>query len=299
MRFWVFLKDWLHKALVSSKEIPSPELFLSLEEAYYPILSQRVSSNALQENSNLEVLEENIARLSNRLQWSWCQVIQHIKHERESWNAFLALTSKIGLQESQVPEPRGKIWNKADLLLVEEDQVIHLSWIHGSLRGLMGCTHKCWGNRLMSLQRLSWLSYKGHSYWERFLKTGRQQTSLLSATRAGKRVQGTTGHSASLGGMLPTGQGKRSHIFPTHRWGCKWNAVSHSGLPAIWKIQMCWSEFSTGPQRWLWDWSICPIKRLKELQSLRLEKRRFRRMFSIYTEVWGVGMKMKEPDAFQ
>lgn len=26
----VFLKDWLHKALVSSKQIPSPELFLSL-----------------------------------------------------------------------------------------------------------------------------------------------------------------------------------------------------------------------------------------------------------------------------
>ena len=32
-------------------------------------------------------------------------------------------TSKTSLQESQAPETRGKVWNKKDLPMVEEDQV--------------------------------------------------------------------------------------------------------------------------------------------------------------------------------
>lgn len=40
----------------------------------------------------------------------------------------LVFTSKINLQESQVPKTRGKAWNKEDATLVEEDQVRkHLS----------------------------------------------------------------------------------------------------------------------------------------------------------------------------
>ena len=35
----------------------------------------------------------------------------------------LVFTGKTGLQESQAPETRGKVWNKEDLTLVEEDQV--------------------------------------------------------------------------------------------------------------------------------------------------------------------------------
>ena len=43
----------------------------------------------------------------------------------EVLNAFFALvfTSTTGLQESQVPETKGKIWSKADVPLVEEHQV--------------------------------------------------------------------------------------------------------------------------------------------------------------------------------
>lgn len=71
-------------------------------------------------------------------------------------------TSTTSLYKFEVPESRVKVWSK------EDSQVRRF---------------------------LSWTSQKG---WDKFLKTGRQQTSLQSSTRARKIAQGTTGHSASL-----------------------------------------------------------------------------------------------------
>jgi len=45
----------------------------------------------------------------------------------------------------------------------------------------------------MSYQCHSPLSYKGHGDWDRFLKTGRQQMSVLSSRKARRKV--TTGWS--------------------------------------------------------------------------------------------------------
>ncbi|KAK4806831.1 hypothetical protein QYF61_005627 [Mycteria americana] len=42
-------------------------------------------------------------------------------------------TSKTGLQESQVPEPRGKVWSKEDVP----------NWTYISPWALMGCTREC------------------------------------------------------------------------------------------------------------------------------------------------------------
>jgi len=61
--------------------------------------------------------------------------------------------------------------------------------------GLMDCSDKCSRSWLMSLQGYSSLSLKGHGDWERFLKTERQQISLLSSRR---KIWGTRGPSASL-----------------------------------------------------------------------------------------------------
>lgn len=45
----------------------------------------------------------------------------------------------------------------------------------------------------MSLQGHSQLSVKGHGNWERFLRTGEKQMSLLSSSRTRTRIQGTRG----------------------------------------------------------------------------------------------------------
>lgn len=84
-----------------------------------------------------------------------------MKLEKESQNAFHGYQFN-NLYKFEVPESRVKIWSK------EDSQVRRF---------------------------LSWTSQKG---WDKFLKTGRQQTSLQSSTRARKIAQGTTGHSASL-----------------------------------------------------------------------------------------------------
>lgn len=58
----------------------------------------------------------------------------------EKVNTFASvLTSKTGLQESQVPETRGK-----DVILVEKDQVREYleQTTYVSPWALMGCTHK-------------------------------------------------------------------------------------------------------------------------------------------------------------
>lgn len=49
----------------------------------------------------------------------------------------------------------------------------------------------------MSLRGLSLLSLKGNGNWERFLKTGREQISLLSSRKVKRRIGGITGQSAS------------------------------------------------------------------------------------------------------
>ncbi|KAK4807239.1 hypothetical protein QYF61_024359 [Mycteria americana] len=53
----------------------------------------------------------------------------------EVLNALFAsvFTSKTSLQESQVPETKGKVWSKEDLALVEDDQVREYSSIHKSM----------------------------------------------------------------------------------------------------------------------------------------------------------------------
>ncbi|KAK4810525.1 hypothetical protein QYF61_004488 [Mycteria americana] len=64
---------------------------------------------------------ENVVPLLNEMG----HLVLQDMEKAEVQNAFFAsvFTSKTGLQESQAPETRGKGWNKADVPLVEQDQV--------------------------------------------------------------------------------------------------------------------------------------------------------------------------------
>lgn len=62
-------------------------------------------------------------------------------------NAFFTLvfTGETGIQQSQTPKKRGKVWSKEDSPLVEEEQVReHLDRpdIHKTM-GMMGWTNEC------------------------------------------------------------------------------------------------------------------------------------------------------------
>ena len=63
---------------------------------------------------------ENVGPLLNE---SGVLVIQHMV-KAEVLRTFFAsvFSSETGLQESQIPETRGKAWSKEDISLVEEDQ---------------------------------------------------------------------------------------------------------------------------------------------------------------------------------
>jgi len=70
---------------------------------------------------------------------------------QDTEKAFFAsvFTSKMDLQESQVPETKGKCWNNEDLHVVEENQVrkyFSKQDIHKFIDpdgSMMGCTHEC------------------------------------------------------------------------------------------------------------------------------------------------------------
>lgn len=64
---------------------------------------------------------------------------------------------------------------------------IYANQTHVKALDLMGCTRECWESWLMSLQGLSWLSSKRHSYWEGFLRTRKKQ--LLSSRRKRRKIQ--------------------------------------------------------------------------------------------------------------
>lgn len=91
-------------------------------------------------------------------------------------------TGKPRLQEPQASQARWKVWDpREDISSGEEDQIrepLNKFDIHKSM-GPMGCPHKYWRNRLMSLQGHPWLSLKGYGSWKRLLKTVREQITLM------------------------------------------------------------------------------------------------------------------------
>lgn len=107
-------------------------------------------------------------------------------------SAFFAsvFASKTSLQECQLSETKGKVQSKEDLPLMEENHVReHLNELY--VRKSMGIDRlhpKML--RLVSLKRHFQLSLKGHGNWGRFLKTGREQMSLLSS-RWERKIQET------------------------------------------------------------------------------------------------------------
>ena len=105
---------------------------------------------------------------------------------------------KVGLQESQALEVREEACRKHDLRLVEEDCVRdHLSNLdtHNSMGP--DHSHECWGSWQMSLLSHSPSSLTGRGGQEKCPRTGEGQMSLQSSKRARRRIQGTTGRSAS------------------------------------------------------------------------------------------------------
>lgn len=106
-------------------------------------------------------------------------------------NAFFALvfTGKICPQESEFPETPGKAWRKESVPLVEEDQAReHLNWTYTSRCDLMGIHPWVLTELTHVIKRLLLFAFKR----SRSLRCG-----LLSSRRASRRIQQTTGQSAS------------------------------------------------------------------------------------------------------
>jgi len=70
---------------------------------------------------NKKKTKENVDLLLNKM----ADLVTQDTEKPAVLNASFAsvFTSKIGLQESQVPETRGKGWSKEDVPLVKDDQV--------------------------------------------------------------------------------------------------------------------------------------------------------------------------------
>jgi len=119
----------------------------------------------------------------------------------ELLNSFFAsvFTSNAGPQPSQSLKVREKAWRKEELPLVEEDWVKdHLSKLdtHKSM-GPHGKHTQVLRELQMSLLSHSPLSLKGPGEQKKCLMTGGKAMSLQPPKKARRRIQGTTGRSAS------------------------------------------------------------------------------------------------------
>ncbi|GAB0183275.1 hypothetical protein GRJ2_000792800 [Grus japonensis] len=133
---------------------------------------------------------ENVGPLLNKTEDLLIQDMEKVEVLNATFTSVF--TSKSGLQKSQVPETKGKVWSKDDVPLVEDDQVReYLCKLR--IRKSMdpdGMPPKALRKLADVIARPLSMSLIDHVDWEKCPKTGGKQISLLSSRR---RTQGTMG----------------------------------------------------------------------------------------------------------
>ncbi|KAK4823433.1 hypothetical protein QYF61_002119 [Mycteria americana] len=196
----------------------------------------------------------------------------------EVLNVFFAsvFTSKISLQESQVPETTGNGWSKHYVL-------VHLSKFADDTK-LEGMADSPEGHAAIQrdLDRLNKCADRN------LMKVKKGKCKVLHLGRKNLRQQYMLG-GTQLGGSL----GEKD--LGVLHWRCHtWSTVSSSG-PPLYGAWTCWRESNEEPQRSLRDWSTIVQERLRQLGPFSTEKRKLREdLINIYNDrTRGSGHKLK------
>lgn len=139
--------------------------------------------HCIEESHGIWPGEERQGTWPQRIRKSW-------RHSMFSLPQFLLVRFAF---RNPRPKTKGTTWSKEDFSSAEVKE--HFNWTFLSYWALTGCTQECWGSLLITRPFLEPL--EGQSEMWMFLRSGREQMSLLSSRWETRTIQAISHWSAS------------------------------------------------------------------------------------------------------